>query len=122
MNAEVVSIRNQTKGVVVVSRCTVAARPLARVIGLLRHASLSAEEGLLITPCNNVHTWFMRFAIDVAFLDADSDVLKTVHALPPFRARACWRKARSVLELSAGRLAATGTEVGDKLFIVRNCG
>jgi hypothetical protein len=117
MSIEVVSVLNQTKGFVLVSRCAVASNPLARVIGLLNRRSLSEDEGLLITPCNNIHTWFMRFPIDVVFLDADGDVLKLVYSLPPFRARACWGKARSVLELPAGRLAQTGTDVGDRLII-----
>jgi hypothetical protein len=117
MNIEVVSVLNQTKGCMLVSRCVVASHPLRRVIGLLNRRSLSEDEGLLITPCNNIHTWFMRFPIDVAFLDADGDVVKIVHCLPPFRARACWGKACSVLELPAGRLAQTGTDVGDRLVM-----
>lgn len=122
MSVEIVSVLNETRRCVLVSRCTVASNPLTRMIGLLNRRSLAEDEGLFITPCNNIHTWFMRFPIDVVFLDAEGDVLKIVHSLPPFRARACWGKARSVLELPAGRLARTGTDVGDKLVIVRGRG
>ncbi|MCS6862466.1 MAG: DUF192 domain-containing protein [Abditibacteriales bacterium] len=116
----VVSVLNQTKGCMLVARCVVAAHPLARVRGLLHRRSLAEDEGLLLTPCNNIHTWFMRFPIDVVFLGAGGEVLRVVHMLPPFRVRACWRRARAVLELPAGRLARTGTDVGDRLVIMRN--
>jgi uncharacterized protein len=57
----------------------------------------------------------MRIPIDVAFLDADGRIVKQLSAVPPWRATAIYRKARSVLELPAGVLLASGTQEGDRL-------
>lgn len=68
-----------------------------------------------IQPCNSIHTFFMRIPIDVLFLDADGVIIKQLPALPPWRASAVYLKARSVLELPAGTLQASGTQEGDRL-------
>jgi hypothetical protein len=75
---------------------------------------LPAGEGLLLTPAPSIHTAFMRFPIDVLFLDRDLQVLKIVEQLPPWR-MASKRRARSVLELTAGECARRGVAVGDRL-------
>jgi uncharacterized membrane protein (UPF0127 family) len=69
---------------------------------------------MLITPCSSVQTTFMRFAIDVVFLDRDGQVVKVVQELRPYRGALGGRGAHSVLELPAG--AAHGViAVGDRL-------
>ena len=85
----------------VCERCRVADRPLGRMRGLLGRAALPAGEGVLLRPAAAVHTWFMRFPIDVVFLDADLRVTKVVPALRPWRL-ASGRGATGVLELAAG--------------------
>jgi len=85
----------------VCERCRVADRPLGRMRGLLGRAKLPAGEGVLLRPADAVHTWFMRFPIDVVFLDADLRVTKVVPALAPWRL-ASGRGATAVLELAAG--------------------
>ena len=98
--------------VVVAAQCHVANTDWTRLVGLLGRESLAETEGLWIIPCNSVHTWFMRFPIDIIFLDRGKTVLRVAAETPPFRVRAT-RKARSVLELPAGRAAAVGLVPGD---------
>jgi Uncharacterized conserved protein len=86
----------------------------SRFWGLMGRRRLPNDEGLLIDPCNSVHTFFMRFPIDVLFLDQDDRVLKITTELKPFRV-AVGRGARRVLEITAGRAAGVGVRVGDKL-------
>lgn len=85
-----------------------------RRTGLLKHKSLPQGEGLWITPCEGIHTWFMKFAIDIVFLDRNRKVLKARSGMGPWRLAFCLR-AQSILELPAGTLLATGTARGDQL-------
>ena len=71
-------------------------------------------QGLFIEPTWSVHTWFMRFPIDVVFLDGDGRVLRIVEAMPPWR-MAARRGARVALELPAGGAARAGVKVDDVL-------
>lgn len=87
-----------------------------RFIGLMGRRDLPLGHGLHLEPCNSIHTFFMRLPIDVAFLDGDRRVLKLIASMPPWRASAIYFKARSVLELPAGVLQASGTEEGDFLI------
>jgi hypothetical protein len=97
-------------GNLVVARCHVADRPLARLVGLLGTPDLADDEGLWLEPCSSVHTWGMRIPITCAFLDADGRVLRVVDPLPAWR-HAAVRGARAVVEVPAGRFArlAVGT-------------
>jgi hypothetical protein len=97
-----------------VTKARVATSMWSRFWGLLGRRSLPSHEGLLIDPCNSVHTFFMRFPIDVLFLDGDDRVLKIASDLKPFR-MAVGRGARRVLETTAGRAASAGVRVGDRL-------
>ena len=91
-----------------------AANPWTRFVGLLGRGRLATGEGLQLVPCSSVHTWFMRFPIDVVYLDRSDRVIKVVLALRPFRFS--WgRGAHSALELPPGTVAATGTAVGDTI-------
>ena len=102
------------EGRVVCERCTFARDPLRRMRGLLGRNGLAAGEGLLLQPAGSVHTFFMRFAIDVVFLDRERRVLRVVEGLRPWRAAAA-RGARTVLELGAGEAARVGLRQGDIL-------
>lgn len=78
-----------------------------RLLGLLFRAPLGPGQGLLIAPCGSVHTFGMRYAIDVVFLDRRGRILKIVHRLVPWRAAAC-AGADQVIELAAGEAARLG--------------
>jgi uncharacterized protein len=71
--------------------------------------------GLWIFPCDGIHTFGMRFPIDAAYLDSQKRVVRVYHALVPFRIASFVFKAKSVLELPAGTLELTHTQVGDEL-------
>ncbi len=82
-------------------RVTTASSFWQRFVGLLAHKRMEPDEALLITPCNNIHTFFMRFAIDAVFLDRDGVIVRIVPQLRPWRA-AIARGAFACLELGTG--------------------
>ena len=103
----------------VIGTVTEARTPWSRMVGLLAHRDLPVGDGLLLAPAWSIHTWFMRFAIDVVFLDADHRVLRVYAGLPPWRLVSGTRLARTVLEFGAGTLARTRLAPGDVLRLDR---
>ena len=101
-------------GSVVCEHCLLAETMFARLRGLLGRSGLSSGEGMLLRPAASVHTAFMRFTIDVVFLDREDRVVKVAADLRPWRAAAC-RGARTVLELPAGEAARQGLGPGVSL-------
>ena len=101
-------------GRVVCERCLVADSPWPRMRGLLGRSGLESGEGLLLRPTGSVHTFFMRFPIDVVFLARDGEVLKVARALPPWRT-AGGRGAKAVLELGADEAERREIRVGSRL-------
>lgn len=108
------TIVREADGAVVCARCTIAATPLRRMRGLLGHASLPSGEGMLLRPAPSVHTFFMRFPIDIVFLDRDDAVVGIKHRVVPWRL-AFGHRARATLELAAGEAERLGLQVGDVL-------
>jgi uncharacterized membrane protein (UPF0127 family) len=107
-------VSNRVRGTVLASRLEVADSGPRRSKGLLGRNGLEAGEGLWIVPCESVHTFFMRFAIDLVYLDRKNRVRKVRSAVPPWRLSACI-SAHSVLELPAGTVLRTQTQTGDVL-------
>ena len=107
---------NQRTGEVVVPNVEVADTRSSRRRGLLGRDCLEASSALIISPCFAVHTAFMRFAIDVVFVDRDGRVVRIVRDLAPWRMAAAWR-ARRVIELPAGELRTRDVRVGDCLYL-----
>jgi uncharacterized membrane protein (UPF0127 family) len=112
----VVTLRRQDGGVVCES-CTVADQMFPRMKGLLGRSGLAPTEGMLIRPAPSIHTFFMRFPIDVVFLSRDGDVLKVASNVGAWRTRSC-RKAYAVLELAAGEADRRNITVGDRIEAV----
>ena len=109
-----VSIRHARTGQVVAA-AEVAERAADRRRGLLGRDGLEPGTGMLLRPCSSVHTFFMRFRIDVVFLDRDGRVLRVVQGMGPGRlAWGGWR-AWQTLELASGAAAAAGVHRGDRL-------
>jgi len=105
---------NVSKGArIVACRVEWAGTSAQRRRGLLGRDGMDPEEGMYLAPCEWIHTFRMRFPIDVAFLARDGRVLALHHNLKPNRLSRIVLRAQGVLELSAGRLRATDTEVGD---------
>ena len=109
---------NKTRATTIGTRIAVADTCLTRLIGLAGRRQLDAGCGLLIRPSSGIHTFGMRFAIDVVALDRHLAVRKVWHALPPFRMTAVSFKTHSVLELPAGQIRHCRTEVGDQLELL----
>jgi uncharacterized membrane protein (UPF0127 family) len=84
--------------------------------GLLKRDFLPEGSALVIAPTNAIHTFFMRFAIDVAFVARDGRVLKVRRAMPPWRMAAAWG-GFAVVELAPGALDRAGVEPGDRLRV-----
>ena len=107
-------VTNLTRGTLIADAADVADTSQKRRIGLLKHESLPKGQGLWISPCESIHTFFMKFPIDVLYLTKQKKVRKIRKNLKPWRLSACLF-ARSVLELPAGTAEETGTRVGDLL-------
>jgi uncharacterized protein len=112
---EIIRVRT-AEGTLVCERCEVAESAVARMRGLLGRAGLEPGTGMLINPAPSVMTFFMRFPIDVVFVDRDLVVLKVVPELPAWRAAAC-RGAKATFELAAGEAAGRGVAPGVRLAL-----
>ncbi|PDW04824.1 DUF192 domain-containing protein [Candidatus Viridilinea mediisalina] len=108
---------NQTRGTNLAEACAEARSFVARGRGLMGHPGLAPGEGLLIDPCSSVHSFFMRFPIDVVFVDRHHRVVGLTVAMPPNRPFAGAWGARYVVELPAGTIEASATELGDQLAL-----
>lgn len=106
---------NQTRGVVLAEDVRLALGPWTRLRGLLGTAPLEPGAGLLLRPCNAVHTCFMGYVIDVLFLDEGGRVLGLRADLRPWRFTSIYSAALATLELPAGVLGRSGTVVGDEV-------
>jgi uncharacterized protein len=109
--------RNASLNTIIADRVGVAATRAARAVGLLSRAGLEPGEALWIVPSRGVHTWGMRFAIDVLALDEEGNVVDCVSNLRPWRVRLPRRGTAGVLELPAGTLAASRTNMGHKIVL-----
>jgi uncharacterized protein len=109
-----VLIRNRTRDTVLGQEIELADTSAKRRTGLLKHTGLPHGQGLWIVPCESVHTFFMKFAIDLVYVDRKNRVRKVRHAVPAWRLSACLT-AHSIIELPAGTARQTHTEKGDEL-------
>jgi uncharacterized protein len=88
----------------------------SRMTGLLGTSSMQGFDGLLITRCNSIHTLFMKYSIDVLFIDSGDKVVQIVRSLPPWRFTRIYFRASKVLELTGGGLDLN-VQIGDQLEI-----
>jgi uncharacterized protein len=109
--------RNASLNTVIASHVGVAATRTARAVGLLSRTGLEPGEALWIVPSRGVHTWGMRFTIDVLALDEAGTVIDCVSNLRPWRVRLPRRGTAGVLELPAGTLAASRTGIGHQVIL-----
>jgi hypothetical protein len=110
------AIHNQRTRSALATHVLTAFDSRSRRTGLLKHDALPEGHGLVIAPCGGVHTFGMRFSIDIAFVDRNGRVLKTRERVPPWRMAASLR-AFATIELPAGTLERTGTAKGDLLSV-----
>jgi len=112
--AELLTAINVTRGVRLTERGRVADTLLTRLVGLLRDKTLESGDGLWIVPCNSIHSIGMKFVFDAVFLDKNLRVVHLVHEMKPWRISKIVFSAHSVLELPAGLISQTATEMGDQ--------
>ena len=114
--------KNLDTGAVVADNVAVAETRATRAVGLLSRSGLNPGEALWIVPSRGVHTCWMRFTIDVLALNEDGVVVDRVAELKPWRIRLPRRGTAGVLELPAGSIAATGTEIGHRIQLTTGPG
>jgi uncharacterized membrane protein (UPF0127 family) len=107
-------LRNQRTGAIVADRLLAALDSRSRRTGLLKHTGLALGEAMVIAPTNAIHTFFMRFAIDVAFVDRTGRVVKICAAVKPWKIAWAWG-GYAVLETAANAL--DGLRPGDVLSL-----
>ena len=115
-------LMNQTRGAEIVSDVRLAVSFGERTIGLMGKKTMNPNSTLWIQgsrfiPCNSIHTCFMRFAIDVVFVDRNLKVRAVFKDLSPWRMTRVVVGAQSVFEFAAGTLARSPIEVGDQLHV-----
>jgi len=110
---------NTTQNTIVSDRCHLANSVLKRMVGLLNRMRFDKGEGLLLDRSYGIHTFGMRFPIDVLFLDKDLHVIRAIKALPPYRTCAVKRSVY-VLEVPIGAIEASRTQEGDQIQISNN--
>jgi uncharacterized membrane protein (UPF0127 family) len=113
-----VRVENVTRGTMVATHARVASSLLDRTVGLLRTPEVRPGDGLWIERTPSIHMFFMRYAIDAVFVDANGRVTKVVPDLRPWRVVWWAPRARDCLELPAGTAAASRTHVSDELRLV----
>ena len=113
---------NLDTGALVADNVAVADTRATRAVGLLSRSGLNPGEALWIVPSRGVHTWWMRFTIDVLALNERGEVVDRVTGLKPWRIRLPRRGTAGVLELPAGCIAATGTELGHRIQLTTGPG
>lgn len=108
-------IINQTRNAVLAQNVRKANTPWLRMRGLLGQKALLDGEAMVIEPCNSVHMFFMRFAIDVVFISRNNVVVGCCCNLKPFQLSPVFWDSYCAIELPAGKIESTQTQIGDKV-------
>ncbi len=109
-------IVNETRALVLADSAQWARTMGRRLVGLLGRRELPVGGGLVIEPCNSIHTFFMHFSIDVLFVDGRGIVIRQLEHMKPWRMSGVYFRARRVVELPAGTIARTRTQPGDQIL------
>jgi uncharacterized membrane protein (UPF0127 family) len=102
-------------GKIIAGRCFVAKSFLARFLGLMGRKMIPADEAVFFPKCNSIHTFFMRFPIDVILLNREGQVVEIIAAMRAWRMILPRRQVRHVIEMRANRSQELGIRVGDLL-------
>lgn len=122
MSSNPLSAFNRTRGTRLAASVRVADTHWSRLRGLIGTYASEFGSGyaLWIVPCRGIHTFAMRFPLDVIYLDREGNVVHALEEVHPWRFTAVRMHATSVLELPAGTVYHTGTQAGDRIEIVSN--
>ena len=108
-------LANETRGTVLADELELARSTWTRFVGLMGRRDLPDGQALVLEPGNSIHMFFMRFPVDVAFIDGEGKVVHMYNALRPWRVSRIVRRAKAAIELPSGALARAGVGVGDLL-------
>jgi len=100
---------------VIVENLMIADRFLSRLKGLMLSKALPSNAGLLLKPCQSVHTFFMNYTIDVIFLDENNRIIGIENNMRPYHISKFYRKSQKVLEMNAGIIDLNNLKIGDNL-------
>ena len=115
---QAIRVVNESRDTVLIERGGLAVSWWERFVGLMGRKSLEEGDGLVIRPCESIHTFWMRFPIDVIFVDVNDRVTRLFPAVPAWRMKLGGRHADTVIEMPPGVIAASKTEKGDRITIV----
>ena len=111
-------IFNATRKTFVAENAKIADTFLSRMIGLLNRTSLNDQEALIITQCQSIHMVFMKFPIDVIFINRSNQVVGLVRGIKPFTFSSLFFKANAAIELPIKTIEKSQTQLGDSLQIL----
>lgn len=110
-------IINKTKDTIVAEEVTVADTLLKRMKGLMGKREFREGQALILKPCNSIHTFFMRFSIDVLFVDKHNKIIDTIISLRPFRITRINFNASFIVELPPKTIQSALISEGDTLSL-----
>ncbi len=113
-------IINLTKNTLLADEAKIGNTFFTRLIGLLNRNSLRKGEALILIPSNCIHSLFMRFTIDVIFLDKAGKVIEALPAFKPFRLSPIYFNSHSVIELPENTLKLSQTQLGDIIKMIQD--
>jgi len=112
------SLKNMNTHTFLANKAVMADSFLSRLIGLIGKKALHCGEGLVLLRCNSIHSFFMRFKLDVLFLDRSQRVVFMIQGMPPNRIGPVVKNSQWAIELPAGTIASTMTKAGDEIAIL----
>lgn len=111
-------LKNVTRGTTIATQVEVARSFLARGKGLMLRRTFPRGSALVIDPCSSIHMFFMRFPIDVLYMDRENRVVRTQQGIKPWRVGPLYtRSAKYVIELPVGTIERSKTQVGDQIAL-----
>jgi len=112
------NLNHENAAEILTEKLEIAESFFARAKGLLGRKNLDLDQALWIKPCNNIHTFFMKFKIDCVFINKNNQVEKIFSNVAPFCIKGPVWRATSVIEFSAGFIESSNIKIGDQLYVV----
>ena len=116
-NLNPLRVLNKTKNRIIADKASLAGSFFSRARGLLGQKSINSTQALIITRCNSIHMFFMQFPIDAIFVNQEGIVVGLVENIKPNRMSKIFWKASYVVELKAGAIRETGTQINDEIVL-----
>lgn len=107
----------KNSGQILANHVSIADTIYTRCMGLLGKSSWNTFDCLWLTPCNSIHMWFMKFPIDVIFVNQDLVIKQMLHSVKPWQNPIIEATAHSVFELPAGTLSKDLVSLGSELLL-----